>query len=181
MYGDKNKRAVLTILDIVLMALLAAILILQKELMAGLPNISLTVFLMLLYTKCLGLGRTAVIITVYLLLDSVIWFSLNAIFTTAQWIGWMLGPLLYCTVFKKTEDNIVLACAAALAALLYCWVMIVPTALIYTDQMGSLGAYFLADLPWEIVLAISGFIPTLLLYEPLSKLMRKLLRRTGLQ
>ena len=176
MKEDTRRKVVWSVLDIVLMALLAAILMLQKELMSFLPNISLTVFLMLLYAKCMGLGRTAVIITVYLLLDSVLWGSLNPIFTTAQWIGWMLGPLLYCTVFKKTENNIVLACAAALAAFLYCWVMIVPTALIYTNQIGSLGAYILADIPWEIVLAISGFIPTLLLYEPLSGLMRKLLR-----
>ena len=177
MKADTKRKVVWTAMDIVLMALLAAILMLQKELMSALPNISLTVFLILLYAKCLGLGRTAVIVTVYLLLDSVIWGSLNPIFTTAQWIGWMLGPLLYCTVFRKTEDNIVLACAAALAAFLYCWVMIVPTALIYTDQMGTLGAYILADIPWEIVLAISGFIPTLLLYELLSRLMRKLLRQ----
>ena len=177
MKAEIKRRAVWTVLDIVLMALLAAILMLQKELMSFLPNISLTVFLILLYAKCLGFGRTAVIVTVYLLLDSVLWASLNPIFTTAQWIGWMLGPLLYCTAFKKTENNIVLACAAALAALLYCWVMIVPTALIYTNQMESLGAYILVDIPWELVLAISGFVPTLLLYEPLSKLMRKLLAR----
>ena len=164
-------------MNLVLMALLAAILMLQKELMSFLPNISLTLFLMLLYAKCLGFGRTAIIITVYLLLDSVLWGSLNPIFTTAQWVGWMLGPLLYCTAFKKTENNIVLACAAALAGFLYCWVMIVPTALIYTNQIGSIGAYLLVDIPWELVLAISGFLPTLLLYEPLSLLMRKLLKR----
>ena len=177
MKAEAKQRAVWTALDIVLMALLAAVLMLQKELMSFLPNISFTVFLILLYAKCLGFCRTAVIITVYLLLDSTIWGSLNPIFTTAQWVGWMLGPVLYCTAFRKTENNIVLACAAALAAFLYCWVIIVPTALIYTDQIGTLGAYILADIPWEIILAISGFIPTLLLYEPLSKLMRKLLRR----
>ena len=176
MEGGNEKRLIRGTLDIVLMALLTTVLVLQKELMSGLPNISLTVFLMLLYAKCLGFGRTSVIITVYLLLDSVLWGSLNPIFTTAQWIGWMLGPLLYCTVFKKTEDNIVLACAAALAAFLYCWVMIVPTALVYTNQIGTLGAYILTDIPWEILLALSGFLPTLLLYEPLSKLMRILLR-----
>ena len=176
MNGQDEKRLIRSVLDLVLMAFLATVLIAQKELMSFLPNISLTVFLMLLYAKCLGFGRTMVVITVYLLLDSVIWGSINPIFTTAQWIGWMLGPLLYCTVFKKTEDNIVLACAAALAAFLYCWVMIVPTALVYTNQIRTLGAYILTDIPWEIVLALSGFLPTLLLYEPLSKLMRILLR-----
>ena len=174
MENERPKRAAFTVREIVLLAVLATLLMLQKELMSFLPNISLTVFLMLLYAKCLGFGRSAAIITVYLLLDSMIWGSLNPIFTTAQWIGWILGPALYCTVFKKTENNIVLACAAALAAFLYCWVMVVPTALIYTNQIGTLGAYLLTDIPWELVLALSGFIPTLLLYEPLSKRLRQL-------
>ena len=60
MKADTKRKVVWTAMDIVLMALLAAILMLQKELMSALPNISLTVFLILLYAKCLGLGRTAV-------------------------------------------------------------------------------------------------------------------------
>ena len=85
MEGGSEKRLIRSVLDLVLMSFLAAVLIAQKELMSFLPNISLTVFLMLLYAKCLGFGRTSVIITVYLLLDSVLWGSLNPIFTTAQW------------------------------------------------------------------------------------------------
>ena len=51
MKADTKSKVVWTAMDIVLMALLAAILMLQKELMSALPNISLTVFLILLYAK----------------------------------------------------------------------------------------------------------------------------------
>ena len=170
-----QKRTAWSVQELVLLAVLATLLMLQKEILSFAPNISLTGLLILLYAKCLGFGRTAVIMVVYILLDSMLWASLHPIFTTAQWIGWMLGPALYCTVFKKTENSLVLAAAAALAAFLYCWVMIVPTALLYTNQIGTLGAYILTDIPWELILALCSFVTVLLLYEPLSGLLRKLL------
>lgn len=156
------------------MAALTAVLLLQKQLLTFLPNITLNFFLILLYAKVLGLGRTAAIVTVYLLLDSILWGSLNPIFTSAQWMAWMWGPLITCTLLKKTENSIPLAFSAAGFSLLYSWTMIVPTALVYTNQMKSLKAYIIADIPWELMLVASAFLPTLLLYEPMVKLMRRL-------
>ena len=157
--------------EMVMMAAMAAILLLQKEALAWLPNVQLVSFLILLYAKCIGLWRTAVIVTVYVVLDSVLWASLSPVFTPAQWIGWMLGPLILCTLMKKVENSIPLAFANAFFAFLYCWVMILPTAwLIHVP----LKKYILADIPFEIILAVSAFVPTVLLYEPLAWLLRKL-------
>lgn len=171
------KQPLVTTKELVIMAALTAVLLLQKQLLTFLPNVTLNFFLILLYTKCLGLGRTAAIVTVYLLLDSILWGSLNPIFTTAQWIGWMAGPFITTAFLKKTEDSILLSFANAGFAFLYSWVMIVPTAFVYTNQMRTLWAYILSDIPWELMLAASAFIPTLFLYEPLAGLLRSLWRK----
>ena len=171
------KKPPLPVYEIVVMAALTAILLLQKQLLTFLPNVTLNFFLILLYSKVLGLGRTAAIVTVYLLLDSTLWGSLNPIFTTAQWIGWMWGPLITCTLLKKTESSIPLAFANMGFAFLYSWTMIVPTALVLTNQIRNLKAYIIADIPWELMLAVSAFLPTLLLHEQVETLFRKLWNR----
>lgn len=168
------KKPPYPVIEVVIMAALTAVLLLQKQLLTFLPNVTLNFFLILLYAKVLGLGRTAAIVTVYLLLDTIIWGSLNPIFTTAQWIGWMWGPLITCTLLKKTENEIPLALANGGFALLYSWTMIVPTALVYTNQIRNLWAYFLTDIPWELMLVVSAFLPTLLLYQPVVKIFRRL-------
>ncbi|MBQ7146464.1 MAG: hypothetical protein IJR95_06840 [Lachnospiraceae bacterium] len=168
------KKPPYPVIEVVIMAALTAVLFLQKQLLLFLPNVTLNFFLILLYAKVLGLGRTAAIVTVYLLLDSTLHGSLNPIFTTAQWIGWMWGPMITCTLLKNTENEITLAFANGGFALLYSWTMIVPTALIYTNQVKNLWAYFLVDLPWELMLVVSAFLPTLLLYPPVVKLLRRL-------
>lgn len=168
------KKPPLPVVEVVIMAALTAILLLQKQLLAFLPNITLNFFLILLYAKVLGLGRTAIIVTVYLLLDSILWGSLNPIFTTAQWVGWMWGPLITCTLLKKKENDILLAFANMGFAFLYSWTMIVPTALVLTNMIRNLKAYIIADIPFELLLAVSAFLPTLLLYQPVVKIFRKL-------
>ena len=169
---DAERRPALSARELCVMALLTAILFLQEELLNFLPNIQLTVFLILLYAKCLGFWKTMMIVTVYVLLDSAYMGSLNLIFTTGQWIGWMAGPLITCLCLKKTENPAVLAGAAAGFAFLYCWVMILPTMwLLHVEFV----PYLIADVPFELILAASSFLTTLLLYEPLRKLLRKLL------
>ena len=172
------KKPPLPVIEVVIMAALAAILLLQKQLLAFLPNITLNLFLILLYAKVLGLGRTAAIVTVYLLLDSILWGSLSPVFTTAQWLGWMWGPLITCTLLKKKENDILLAFANMGFSFLYSWTMVVPTIWYMTNQVKNfrayLKAYMIKDIPFELLLAVSAFLPTLLLYQPVVKVFRKL-------
>lgn len=168
-----REKPFLTTRELCLMALLTVILFLQEELLTFLPNIQLTVFLILLYAKLLGLAKTAMIVTVYLLLDAVFMGALNPLGLSFQWIGWMLNPLLTCTLCRHEEKSIPLAFAAAGYALLYSWMMIVPGCIL----MGVKPlAYLAADVLFEVLLAASSFLSTLLLYEPLSKLLRRLLK-----
>ena len=85
----------------------------------------------------------------------------------------MVIPLLVCTVFKKTEDSLKLAFVGALCAFLYCWIMILPTMwVLHTPFI----PYLMADIPFELLLAASSFLGILLLYDPLKKMLQKLMQ-----
>ena len=171
--GSKEGKPFLTARELCIMGMLTAVLFAQEQLLLFLPNINFTILLMVLYAKTLGFTKSSMIITVYLLFDAIYMNSLNPIWTTGQWIGWMMIPLLTCTVFKKTEDSLKLAFAGALFAFLYCWILILPTMWVLHAPFK---AYLISDIPYELLLAGSAFLGILLLYEPLSKLLRKLLR-----
>ena len=173
---SKEGKPFLSARELCVMALLTVILFAQEELLNFLPNINFTILLMVLYAKTFGFVRTGMIITVYLLLDAIFMASLNPIWTTGQWIAWMTIPLLVCTVFKKTEDSLKLAFAGALGAFLYCWVMILPTMWVLHVP---LGLYLIKDIPFELLLAASSFLGILLLYEPMRKLLKRLMKMDG--
>ena len=170
---SKEGKPFLTARELCIMGMLTALLFAQEQLLLFLPNINFTILLMVLYAKTLGFAKSTMIITVYLLFDAIYMNSLNPIWTTGQWIGWMMIPLLVCTVFRKTEDSLKLAFAGALFAFLYCWILILPTMWVLHTPFK---AYLISDIPYELLLAGSAFLTILLLYEPLSKLLRKLLR-----
>ena len=174
--ANKTEKPFLSARELCIMALLTVILFAQEQLMNFLPNINCTILLMVLYAKTFGFVNTGMIISVYLILDATFMASLNPIWTTGQWIAWMTVPLLICTVFKKTEDSLKLAFAGALCAFLYCWVMILPTMWVLHTPFVP---YLIKDVPFELLLAASSFLGILLLYDPLRKLLKKLLRMEG--
>ena len=170
---SKAGKPFLSARELCIMALLTVLLFMQEELMNFLPNINFTILLMVLYSKVFGFVKSSMMITVYLLFDAIYMGSLNPIWTTGQWIAWMVIPLLTCTVFKKTEDSLKLAFAGALYAFLYCWIMIVPTMWVLHTPFKL---YLIKDIPFELLLAASSFLGILLFYEPLRKLLDRLMR-----
>ena len=170
---NNTEKPFLTARELCIMAMLTVLLFGQEQMMNFLPNINFTILLMVLYAKTFGFAKSSMMITVYLLLDATFMGSLNPIWTTGQWIGWMMIPILCCTVFKKTEDSLKLAFVGALCALLYCWILILPTMWVLHVNFK---AYMIKDIPFELLLAASAFLGILLLYDPLRKLLKKLMR-----
>ena len=151
---------------LVLVAFLATILFVQEEALAFLPNIQLTVFLLVLYVKKTGWQMTSVIIGIHVFLDSLAMGSLNLVYTPFMLVGWLWIPLLLSTIFKRIKDVLPLALLGILFALLYSWTFLIAQAWFY--QVNLL-AYLMADLPYETLLAISSFLSILWLYDPCAK------------
>lgn len=157
---------------LVLLAFLSAILTIQEEVLTFLPNIQLTVFLLVLYSKKLKIHETLLVITLHVLFDNLILGSFNFYYTPFMWMGWAMIPVLSNTVFKKCESSFSLACTGILYSLLYSWIFVVASILLmHVNFM----AYFMADLLFELLLAASSFISILWLYEPCAKIFDRFL------
>lgn len=155
-----------SIKEIVWIAFLAAILFVQEEVLTFLPNVQLTVFLLVVYAKCLGLKRTSLIITIHVLLDNMVMGSMNPMIIIFMWIGWMWIPLLLCTIFKKVNDSFRLALLGIVFALLYSWTFVICSCLIFHMKFTT---YIMADIVFELILAISSFLSILWLYDAVKK------------
>jgi len=153
--------------DITIIAVLAVILFIQEQALSGLPNVQLTVMLIVVYTRSVGMKRTIIIVIIHTILDNLLWgFDLRHLIPML--IGWTLIPLTLETIFKRIKKPIGLAFLGIAYAFIYSWLMAIPNILIDKSVFLS---YLIADLPFEIILAASSFATTLWLYEPLKKLL----------
>ena len=106
MDGRQNNKVILTVKDMALIAMFAAILFIQEEALTFIPNVQLTVFLLVFYSKRLGFIRTTLIIIIHVILDNLVMGSFSVIWTPAMFVGWMLIPIVICTIFRKIENYI---------------------------------------------------------------------------
>lgn len=153
----------------------AAILFVQEELLTFIPNIQLTVFLIVLYSKKLGFVRTTFIIVIHVLLDNLVMGSLNPFYTPTMLVGWMLIPILVCTLCRKTNTPWILAIIGVLCSFLYSWSFILPNYIMYDINPWM---YLASDIVFEGILAGCSFITILLLYKPCSKLFDRMMGNT---
>lgn len=167
-----KKKPLITVKDLAMIAVLTAILFVQEEILSVLPNIQLTVFLILLYSKKLGFIKTSFIILIHVLLDNLFMNTFNIYIMPFMFIGWMIIPITLTTIFKRIESPIILALLSIGYAFIYSWVFIIPSCLFYNMEFFS---YLLSDILFEILLAISSFISVLWLYKPCAKVLDMLL------
>ena len=160
------------IIDIALIPIFTAILFVQEQLLAFLPNIQLTVFLIVLYSKKIGFLKTSSIILIHVILDNLIGGSFNFIYLPFMFIGWMIIPIFTSLFLKKCENTLILASLGFTFAFIYSWCYIIPNCLIMNVALKD---YLVADLPFEVILAISSFLSILWLYNPCSHILTQLL------
>lgn len=156
----------INIKDIALMAILTALMFGLEEAMSFLPNIQLTVFLIILYSKKLGTAKSSIIVLLHVILDNLFMSSFSLIYFPFMLIGWLIIPLTINEVFKKVNSSIGLAFLGIMYAFIYSWVYIIPTCL-YTNI--KILDYLIADILFELILALSSFLSILILYGPCSK------------
>ena len=94
-----------SIKDIVLIAACISIVFVQEQILSFLPNIQLTVLLLVLFSKKLGFIKTTIIVFIHSLLDCLITGSLNLYYFPFMILGWLSIPLICCTLFKKINSS----------------------------------------------------------------------------
>ena len=160
--------------DLVLIALLTSIIFLQEQLLSFIPNVQLTFFLIVLYSKKLGIVKSSLIILIYVIIDNLIGGSFSLLFIPFMLIGLLLIPFSLNTIFKKVESNLSLAILGIMYSFIYSFINIIPGCIMFNLTFKE---YLINDLYWEIILVINSFVTILLLYNSCSKIFDRYLKR----
>lgn len=153
------------IMDIVIIAMFTSIVFVLEQLLTVLPNIQLTVFLFILYTKVLGFKKTLIIVIIHTLLDNLYMGTLLPYTAIPMFIAWALIPTLL-TIFKRFDSVYFLAGFAFIFGFVYGFIMMVGAIMQFQIKIIP---YLISDIPFELLMAVSGALSVLILYKPLYK------------
>jgi len=178
MFSSKALKNNKTIRQITLAAMLVTILYVQELILSSLPNIQLTVVLIMVYGATLPLSMSLSIITGYVFLDNLLFGSFSILYTPGMLAAWITLVLVSKALAnKKFVWTLVFA---TVFGLLYGWFYI-PGKFI-EQGIFNLGAYLLADLlPFGIILIINNFFTVLLMYRHLRTLLESLIDSDSIQ
>lgn len=154
----------LNLRELLLLSMLTVVLFVSEQALSFLPNIQVTVLLIVIYTKLLGLKKTLMIVLIHTLSDNLMMGSLVPMTFIPMLIGWSLIPILLSTIFKPLKSSISLAFFGFFFSYLYGFIFI-PFTVFFTNAKFS--HVLLLDIPFSTVLGTSSFISILWLYEPL--------------
>lgn len=160
----KFKSDKITIKELSILAFMTVILFVQEELLTFIPNVQFTFLLMAVYTAVFGLKRSMMIVFVHVMLDNIVMGSMTPIVVIPMLIGYIIYVTLIYLV--KNKNLVVIVLVASLGSLIYCYTFMVANAL-FLDI--NIYAYFIADIPFEILLVLSTVLTITYLYRPLCK------------
>ena len=155
----------------IMIALAVPIIIIQEQLLVMVPNVQFTVVLIILFSSIFSLKESIIMVLVYVLIDSMYMGALNPLYMTPMVLGWSFIPLSIHTYLRGTKSEMKLAVFALGFGFLYGWIFI-PFKII-EQGITTVWPYFVADLPFEIIMAATGFITVILLFKPLYKIIKQ--------
>ena len=160
----------LSVKDIVLIALLSALLLISQIALAPIPNVELVSLLLILYTIFFQ-KKTLYIIYVFALLEGILygfgmwWFCYLYVWT----ILWGITMLL-----KAEQTALFWALVSGFFGLSFGTLCSVPYFLTGGIEMGL--SWIVSGLPFDITHGIGNFVVSLLLFRPLHYILSKVCR-----
>ncbi len=152
----------------IFMAMCISILFVQEQLLMIVPNVQFTTLLIVLYASLFKFRETVAIILIYVFFDNLFMSSFHPLYTTAMIIGWLIIPVAYHTLLNKTTSETKLALFGLSFGFVYGWVFI-PFRM-FEHGIDIFWPYLLADIPFEIIMAVSNYVTIILLFQPLRRI-----------
>ncbi len=165
---NKNKDNKLTIRKMCILSLMAVILFVQEEVLTFLPNIQLTFLLISLYAAVFGIKYSLIVVLIHVILDNIVMGSFTPIVMIPMFIGYVI--LVVVMYLVREEKIFIKVIFASICSWIYCMVFLIANA-IWLDI--DVKAYFIADIPFEILLILSTIFTITYLYNPLYKVLYK--------
>lgn len=145
----------------------------QEQVLLFLPNVQFTVLLVILFVSIFSFRESIVYIIGYVLLDSMYMGGFNLFYMVPMTLAWLIVPVMYHTLLRKTTNEYVLGGFAFSFGFLYGW-MFIPFNMLQTG-IYNIMPYLIADIPFELIMASTGFVTVVWLYKPLMETMNKIL------
>lgn len=156
--------------DLTLIALLASILVISKEILAFLPNIELVTLLLVIYTKLLDVKKVYLITLVFCLVQMIIYGI--GLWTPMYFIVWPGLVWVNHHFTKQLSGEQTIAISNAIFGLCFGFLFSIPYFII-DFKFGWAG--FLRGIPFDLIHGIGNYLMVLLLYEPILKVLGKLI------
>lgn len=164
----KRNTKKITVRDMTLMVCLTAILFVQEEMLAFIPNIQFTFLLMLLYGSVLGPKRASIIMVIHVMLDNLFMSSFGVFTIVPMLIGYEI-TILFGYIFGKRNEYL-LSVFAGLSAIIYS-LLFIPINIYVYDVKPIV--YIISDIPFTAIMAICNIFCVIYLYKPLYKVLNE--------
>ncbi len=168
-------RNSISVAEMCILALLGAVIYVQKLALSSIPNVHLCAVLIIVTTVIFG-WRALYSVAVFILLDMA--FAVSGPWIIGYWIVW---PALVAVsmLLRKEKSPFIWALVAGAHGLLFD----IPFAFInlFIGGQGLFFAYLFSGLIFDIIHCVSNYVITLLLFTPLCKVMRMGMNAIGLQ
>ena len=161
-----------------LIASAVSITFVQEQMLIFLPNIQFTVLLIIVFTTVFTFKESVIMILVYVLLDSLYMGAMSPFTMLPLLLGWLMIPVLYHTLLRRTDNEYVLAFFALAFGFMYGWVFI-PFNMLQTGIHDPI-PYLIADIPFEALMGGCGFLTVMYVYRPLKNVLNQLTNNVDL-
>lgn len=151
--------------ELAMLAMLTAILFAQETLLSSVPNIQLSVLLIMVYAATLGIPKATLVMTVHVLLDNIIWGSLSPTTACPMWLGWFI-LILIGYALRKAPLPIIVA-GSVVGSIIYCLCFAIFNVIFLKV---NIIAYLIADIVFEVLMCACSVITVMFLYRPAEKL-----------
>ena len=160
--------------ELVLLALLTALLLVLQVALATIPNVEVVSLLIALYTLCYR-KKALAIIYVFVLCEGLIygfglWFINYLYVWTVLW-----GIAMLCRHVKSP-----VGWAMILALYGFGFGLLCALPYVFIGGLGMAWTYFISGIPFDITHGVSNFIVTLLLFKQLRRLFESANQKLGL-
>ena len=170
----KNTNLKFTAKDIALIGVMVAVIEACKVALMHIPNVELTTFWIIIFAIYFG-RRIFFVIPVFILIEGFM-FGIGT-----WWIMYLyLWPILaiIALIFKKTTSAVTWSIIAGLFGLLFGFFGAIPYIFIgsaganLTAGLSTAFAWWIAGIPWDLVHGIANFIIMLVLFHPVTRVMK---------
>lgn len=154
--------------DITIIALFACILFVQEQILSFIPNVQITMLLIMVYTRVFKVTKTTIIVIIHVILDNLLNGSFNIVILPAMFIGWELVVIVCGFIFKNTNNTIILALIAFTLSFIYSFMFLITSKIFLNVDVIT---YIANDLIFTLIFALSSFISVLWLFIPLCNVL----------